>query len=345
MMRARRMAVALTSLAAVATGMTAFLRRQRHRRSDYRVYILEYHNVTKGRAEREGAISVTRFLRHLRYLKRRFSLESLSRAAELLSEPRALTEDRVVVTFDDGYAENYELAWPILRQERIPVTLFLTTGFLDGSELWFDFAGRSLEAAGGLGAALPDEVRQALVNALGRWPPGHPLDRCIEQLKYLPLETREQLLRRLRDARLPLAPAARPLSWQQVREMHADGVEIGGHTVAHPILSMLSAAQQEGEIVGSRNRIAEEIGATPTTFAFPNGSDRDFDPTTLEHLRAAGFMSACTTVRGSNAPGCDPLTLRRIGVGSDSNFVLATRLSGLFDQEARGWLRGRWTRR
>ena len=77
----------------------------------------------------------------------------------------------------------------------------------------------------------------------------------------------------------------------------------------------------------------------PTAFAVPNGAPRDFDATTLDLLREMGFKACCTTVRGSKRSGCDLLSLRRIGVGRDSTRVLSARLSGLFDDEARRWLR------
>ena len=99
---------------------------------------------------------------------------------------------------------------------------------------------------------------------------------------------------------------------------------------------MLSEVDQRREIVESRQRIERETGVQPTVFAAPNG---DFNEATLGILRAEGVQAACTTIRGINTPGTDPLLLRRIGVGSDSIPVLASRLAGLFDENVRRWLR------
>ena len=93
--------------------------------------------------------------------------------------------------------------------------------------------------------------------------------------------------------------------------------------------------EQEAELRRSADRIEEETGARPTLFAVPNGSRRDFDGHTVRLLGALGFEAACTTERGSNAPGCEVLTLRRIGLGADSLMVLSARLAGLFDEDVR----------
>jgi peptidoglycan/xylan/chitin deacetylase (PgdA/CDA1 family) len=120
-----------------------------------------------------------------------------------------------------------------------------------------------------------------------------------------------------------------------VRELHAAGIEIGSHTVDHPILAQLPRSRQRQEIEESRLRLREEIGASPSTFAFPNGTPADFSSETCELLAKAGFVAACTTIRGSNRPGCDRLRLRRIGIGSDPSYILAARLDFLSDLKAR----------
>ena len=250
-----------------------------------------------------------------------------------------LGEDLVVLTFDDGYAGTFDGAWPVLRDEAVPATVFVTTGFLDGEELWFDVVRRSLAVAASrrLDAALEADLRVAL----GAWPwRGDPED-AVEKCKYLPAPERERLVTALRAACAPLPPSARPLGWDEVRALQRGGIEIGCHTVGHPILALLPPAAQAAEIERARDRIAAETGARPTLFAYPNGTPRDFDDTTVATVRAAGFAAACTTVRGANVVGADPLRLRRLGVGAEPWPMLAARLAGLFDARVRGWVGGR----
>jgi peptidoglycan/xylan/chitin deacetylase (PgdA/CDA1 family) len=328
-----RRAAAWTAAAAFAVaGGAAWARRRRARRGDHRVFILEYHDVCAGH-EREGAVSAARFRRHLRFLGRRFRLASLGDAAARLAAGR-LDEDLAVVTLDDGYAGNYEHAWPALRAEGVPATVFVATGFVDGAELWFDVAERALDAAvrgGRAGAVADTELREAIA----RWSRPGRRGQVWGWLKGLPRARRDAVLAELRRTCPPERPPTRPLTWSQVRELAAGGVEIGCHTVSHPILSTLSPAEQEGEILGARDRIAAETGAPPVLFAYPNGALGDFTADTVRLVREAGFVAACTTVRASNRPGCDRLRLGRIGVGAEPSLVLAARLTGLFDDTVR----------
>jgi peptidoglycan/xylan/chitin deacetylase (PgdA/CDA1 family) len=353
---ARRAVLIGASLAAAASGVESALRRRRRQLGEPRVFVLFYHDVSApdvtaaagiptaalypDPAEPEGVISAGRLQRQLRYLKRRYRFASLSQAAARLARPGALREDLVVVTFDDGYAGNFEAALPVLREEGVPATVFVTTGFLDGGGLWFDRARRLLTAALAAGRGLPGRQRRVLEAAFGKWPGrARRLEWGVERLKRLGPEARRRLLDELAAAGLPLGPPARPLSWNQVRTMAAMGIEIGCHTVSHPLLSQLPPAAQAEEIVGARDRLRQELGEAPTAFAYPNGTADDFTPATCEVLRDAGFDVACTTLRGANRPGCDPLRLRRIGVGRDPGFVLGARLSGLFDDAVRNLLR------
>lgn len=332
----RQLAVRAVSLLATASGLTRLRRRQRHRRGDYRLFVLEYHDVADG-VEKEGTVSTERFRRHLRHLRQRFQIDTLASSIDRLESP-GLDRDLLAITFDDGYEDNYRAAWPALRAEELSATVYLTTGFLDGTELWVGFARRALDVAHRSAPEVSAGAAETLRRVLGSWPLKERADPMVRRLKYLPPIERDRVLEVLRSAEMDLAPAARPLSWEQAREMAAAGIELGAHTVTHPILSTLEPAVQEEEIRGSRRRIAEATGIEPVTFAYPNGSARDYDRHSMEITGRAGFRAACTTRRGSNRPGCRRLELKRIGIGSDPLFVLDARLAGLFDEEIRSRL-------
>jgi len=324
------------ALAATATGLIPGLRKRRMRQGKFHVSILEYHEISDGN-ESEGIISAERFRRHLERLQALCEVVPLSEAVACLGDSQTLNRDLLTVTFDDGCAGNYDNALPVLRDIGASGAIFVTTGFIDGKDLWFDFARQALSRVRETPTALGSESRDRLSRILGHWPPSPRLESDVRVLKYSSPSDREAALEILGEVS-PRPPAAlRPLSWDQIRELHASGVEIGCHTDSHPILSTLSRSEQESEICRSRQRIEEELGAAPDLFAFPNGSRRDYNLDTLEILRSEGFKAACTTIRGPNLPGCDPLQLKRIGVGADSCRLLEARLSGLFDD----WLRRR----
>lgn len=331
----RRVALHCGALLGMATGVTRTLKARRLRRRDYRLFILEYHDVSSNGSEFEGTISKARFFRHLKWLKRRFQIVTLGESTERLASDSGLERDLVVLTFDDGYEGNFTGAWPALKAEDAVATIFLTTGFLDGQELWFDLARRYLAAAKASPSSLSNQALETLIRLYGSWPQRRAPDNLAQRLKYLDPKDRTAVLDTLQGSPLSPAPRAQPLAWDQVRMMRDGGIEFGAHTITHPILSLLPRDKQESEILLSRRRIQQETGALPTTFAYPNGSIKDYTNETVHIVRQAGFQAACTTRKGSNRPGCDPFVLHRIGIGSDPTWVVEARLSGLFDEQVR----------
>lgn len=332
----RRAAVRSVSAALRFSGAGQLIHSRRRRRGDFRAFILEYHGVDPENREWEGTISQRRFRAHLQRLTRRFRLCTVSEAVDRLTEGE-LDRDLCVITFDDGYLNNVEGAWPVLQEFGVPATIYLTTGFLDGEPLWFDVARRALAAAQRPGAcdATAPSVAQELTRALGAWPPLGSVDATMRKLKALPGARRLEVVHRLRSAGLALGSPARAMTWDQARRLQANGVELGAHTVTHPILSRLDAEAQEREILGSVQRLTEELKQPPETFAMPNGSAADYDRHTLSILRRSGLKGACTTRRGSCAAASDPFELPRLGIGSDSPSVLDARLAGAFDADIR----------
>lgn len=313
----RRAARSVAARIAVATGVTGIARSARFG-STKRVVILAYHDVAP--RESEGRITPERFRRHIRYLKRSYTLCTLGGAVSALADPAGLERDLAVLTFDDGYGGNHTHAWPVLRAEEVPATIFVTTGFLDGEPLWFEVI-RDAVARGGA-----DVLRASLPG----WAPSDGAEAALERLKSVPAAERDRIVEALR----PLcdeAALARPLTWDQVRDMQAGGIEFGSHTVTHPILSSLPPDGQAEELRRSQERITEETGVRPRALAIPNGTVRDFDARTLALARDTGYDAVCTMVRGSNLAGADPIRLRRLGVGADDEALLGVRLSGLLD--------------
>jgi peptidoglycan/xylan/chitin deacetylase (PgdA/CDA1 family) len=320
---------------AAAVGLPQRLMRRRRRRRDYRVFILEYHGVTRAENPSEGLVTRGSFSRHLRHLATSYSIVTVAAAVRRLTSSEPLTEDLLVLTFDDGYADNAELAWPLIEGHGATATIFVTTGFLDGEPLWFDVALRGLRALKRSREETTSSLAEALRRSIPGWHRHLGAFETVGRLMYVDARERERLVGLLAEVANSQEGLSRPLSWEQARAISRAGGEIGAHTVSHPILSRLDPTAQEGEIRGSRDRVAKELGIEPSSFAYPNGTCLDFDATTREIVARVGFEAACTTVRGSNAPGCDPLRLRRLGVGEDSIAALDARLAGLFDERVR----------
>jgi peptidoglycan/xylan/chitin deacetylase (PgdA/CDA1 family) len=258
-----------------------------------------------------GEMDAPRFDRLAGLLARSFRVMTLAAAARHLAAatlpPRAL-----VITFDDGYADNAELALPILKRHGLVGSFFVSTGFLDGGRMWNDtvieaFRRSTIESIDlgfvGLGR-LPlttlDKRRAAIRQVLPK-------------VKYMGLAEREQTLGSLRAALRPTAlPDDLMMRSAQVRTLAEAGMEIGAHTVNHPILSAIPLPEAEAEIARGRSRLAELTGAPIEVLAYPNGvPGRDYGAEHVALVRRLGFVAAVSTAAGAARPGADLFQLPR----------------------------------
>jgi peptidoglycan/xylan/chitin deacetylase (PgdA/CDA1 family) len=286
-----------------------------------RVLLLSYHRaaVDFAHSARDTLpsmiVSAATLRRQLEQLGRRWEIVSLSEAARVLAEgPRGPGRAFVAVTFDDGYADNHAVALPVLAALRVPATVYVATGFT-GSEDRFPhdriFAAlRELVRRG-----VPPEraclagVLQPLLGAAAGRGPAETLDRLIATVPHdVLLEIAAALESRTGLSPLDLPAGSRPLSWEEVRELHASGLDVGGHSVRHAALPLLPLEEVRRELAGCRDAIAERLGKPPRHFAYPNGFH---SPAIRQAVREAGFETGSTTDDRENVRGGDPYALRR----------------------------------
>lgn len=260
-----------------------------------------------------GHFTRSQFERAVRRLIRRYEPISLDRCVELLSSGEGPGGDRVVLTFDDGYADNLRNACPVLRELKIPATFYVASGpVLDGKALWFDQAYAAFAAAScasinlpWLERKLPRPLRARL--ALAR--------KVVADLKRLPdSERRERLASLLDFLEYSGQPGARHrmMTPDEVRGIARDPLfAIGGHTCSHPILSTLPDSAARDEIQRCRDELCSVVGEAPRHFAYPNGKEEDILPQHALLVQSAGFSSASTTVEGLNLPGDGLYSLKR----------------------------------
>ncbi|MBV8857709.1 MAG: polysaccharide deacetylase family protein [Acidobacteria bacterium] len=291
-----------------------------------RVLILTYHRFS--RARDPLATPAEDFDAHLRYLKEHYTLVPLSRVAAHYAGREVLPERAACVTIDDGFADAYEIAFPLLKRHGVPAALFLITDFLDGRAwMWTDklrhvalatSAGRLSAEVGGRPFDLRLDGRDSRIGAAGRF---------NSELKRLAPRAREEAIERIAVAHgveLPRRPPAEfgPVTWAQAREMDAAGLEIGSHTVSHPILTTTDDDELRRELFESRARLQAELGRAVELFCYPNGS---FDERVRRETVGAGYACAVTTRPGLNERRADPFTLRRVSAELDlPHFVQST---------------------
>ena len=228
-----------------------------------------------------------------------------------------------LITFDDGYRDNYEHAFPVLKSHGVPGVFFVSTGFLDDGRMsWWDEIAwmvrsstcRELPA----GEWLPEPVtfdepeREAVIRTLLRRYKSLPGDQTAAYVEYLAELTG--------SGRCPRGAAdGMWMTWDMVRQMRAGGMVIGGHTVNHPVLGRLSAERQREEIVRCGGRILAELGEPMRYFSYPVGGPSAFDQHTRAGLDAAG-VEVAFSYYGSfgRFPAWDWYDVPRVAVESDT---------------------------
>lgn len=258
------------------------------------VLVLNYHRIGDGSAspyDRELWSATTEaFDAQVRFLKRHCDVISPGELDSALAQKRGR---QVLVTFDDGYLDNYELAFPVLKDQGVRATFFIATGFIDNPSIpWWDEIAWLLRSTPH--ARLP--LAPWFAKGLSIWHKRAAVIRkVLAKYKSLPADDAVALLAALRSAAGVAHPPDAPghwMDWSMIREMAGAGMTIGGHTVHHPVLSRLSAARQREEIETCGARILAETGCPMEYFAYPVGSPWAFDDNTLACLQATGVRRA-----------------------------------------------------
>jgi peptidoglycan/xylan/chitin deacetylase (PgdA/CDA1 family)/glycosyltransferase involved in cell wall biosynthesis len=292
------------------------------------IRILFYHRI----AEKDGMrdlrgrplLTSAEFEKHLKHLRRHYEVISLAEAAQYLQSGKPLPKNLVVITFDDGYRDNFTAALPLLKKHSAVATLFVVTSAVDGKPFWFDEVCRWFGQTTAATLRLTDlNEEMSLSNIEERT---KSRDRVLSYVKSVSGERLPNVLAGLQESlgiNGQSAPAERAtLTWDELRAMDSSGhFSIGAHTVTHPILTNLSADNVESEIRESAERIARELGHPVHLFAYPNG---DCNETSRRVVREQNLVACCARGGGYNVSGTDLAMLSRLGAEglSYSRFVL-----------------------
>jgi len=230
----------------------------------------------------------------LEYLEKNFNIISVNDLISWLDGEKDLPERAALITFDDGYQDNYIHAYPALSRRWLPAVIFLATGYIENNKpFYWDLLAYAMSKTrkdhlslrfGGTFQWETDEERDGNI---------HPL---VEALKYL---TDDQKLQAV-DEVISLLDVPIPnnlfdelfLTWDQVREMAKDGIEMGGHSVNHPILTRVPPKVAANEIVGCKKKIEEATGRHITSFAYPNGQQGDYNKKLMAFIKKTGYEVA-----------------------------------------------------
>lgn len=253
---------------------------------------------------------VAGFERQMRWLRDWFKVLPLGEAVDRLAAG-TLPARAACVTFDDGYADNEELAAPVLARLGLPATFFVSSGFLAGGCMWND---QVIEAVRRAPAGELDLARLGL----GRHPLAEPAQRAgvvgalLREVRRQPAAQRADTVAGIVAACGSPALPAPMMQPAQVRNLRRLGMEVGAHTVSHPILARVAPEVAAQEIGGSKEQLEAILGERLSLFAYPNGVPRlDYAAEHVDMVRRCGFKAAVATAWGSAARGADLFQLPR----------------------------------
>jgi len=278
-----------------------------------------YHSITRneiqGNINAGGKhVSAAQFERQVKYMSKKSCISPVHIEANMRKS--------ILITFDDGFENNYTTAYPLLKKYQIPFIIFISTGYINGNLIWTDELLK-------LSLTVKDFFKIAK-----EWFAYNNIEMDLSvtynslriRMKTISNQLRLKFLNEVRSEKQQLLSSEynelfTPLTWVQLREMVDSGLcEIGAHTENHPILSQLSYEEQYAEISESKNKLEETLDREITLFAYPNGGYSDFNDDTLTILEKLGFVYAFSTESGKNKRVDFPYKLRRYGVTQDLAF-------------------------
>lgn len=260
------------------------------------------------------------FRLHLRILKRHFEPVRLGEWLRRAHAGEPLPPRACAITFDDGWKDNYEYAYPILREAAIPATLFLCSDMLDGAGVfWPEKLAALLQFLADPGRVRERERQQWLTGLCPALAGGRldidAIDDAIVRAKqrYSDPDVSMMIDTAIADVNLPENAFRQPLlDWQQVHEMSRSGlVDIGSHTRHHIRLSdAIGEDVLHDQIVGSKRALEDRTNRRVDLFCYPNGDVTE----RAQALVKAHYRGACSTRRGWHDAGADPFSIRRVGM-------------------------------
>lgn len=277
-----------------------------------------------------GEMHAERFRKVLGWLRHWFQVLPLDEAVHRL-QSGTLPPRAAAITFDDGYADNQQVALPILEEAGLSACFFIATGFLDGGRMWNDTLIESIRGA----RSEPWDLRE-VDSVFADLPPlvldswearRHAVPQLVMRCKYLPMQERERVVEAVARSSGANLDQTLMMSSEQLRNLRSRGQQVGAHTVNHPILARLPSDVARVEIGAGKQALEALLDERIGLFAYPNGKPgEDYLPEHVQMVRDAGFDAAVTTSPGASGSNTDPCQIPRFTPWEQSRVRWGTRL-------------------
>lgn len=285
-----------------------------------KLLVITYHRVKPetGPNPLNTIISTETFVKQVDRLAGKIPVISLEDAVSQCRKGQIKRGIQAVLSFDDGYADNYEVAFPILKRKGLPAVFFLSTGYISkGSPLWdsevilriLDTKAERIDAGSYVSGKTGSESLTSFAF------------RVFDELKSKDFPTVEKTVSYLKEKRSPGYDSRGDhcMGWNQAAEMAEAGMEIGAHGVTHRSLSRIPLPEAIEEIRESKSAVEKNTGRPCLNFAFPFGSRKDYSDALIGEVKKAGFNTCLLNIHGYNHMRPDFFSLRRIIMDEDTD--------------------------
>ena len=270
-------------------------------------------------------IDAVAFESQLKIFSSNFNVLTVQDAGRLIKDGN-LPPRSICLTFDDGYKDNYTVALPLLTKYGLKGTFFIASGFLNGGVMWNDMITEIIRHTSKYSLELSDLGLEKYVMRSEK----EKLDTTrgiITNIKYFPMDRRISIIEQLKERLGTIDNIEMMMSENDVIKMHKSGMEIGGHTVNHPILSNLSSDETLIEIEDNKKNLEKLLGISLNTFAYPNGKPiRDYGLKDIKILKELGYVSAVSTAWGFCDSKTDTLQMPRVSFMKTNLLGLSARM-------------------
>lgn len=290
------------------------------------VTILAYHRVLDI-AEEDSfpfdielvSASVSAFTSQMQYVKQHFTPMSFASLLQCLDCGEPPPPGAVIITFDDGFADNYYNAFPVLKKFNIPATIFLSTGYIDSQEIfWYEKLSYAVMTASPCTLAIPQtEIIHIDGSAMSRRCAIKALMRRLQRVPdHERLAMLEDLFTQLSISHRNISDSrSGPMTWQQILEMSTNRIEFGSHGVSHPVFSMLDTTKLQFELTHSKQQIEAKLDKPVQVMAYPVGGEDAFNNKVRAAVKSAGYRLGVSYISGIEHPKhWDAYALRRLHV-------------------------------
>jgi peptidoglycan/xylan/chitin deacetylase (PgdA/CDA1 family) len=295
-------------------------------RANNKLLVLTYHRVLADYDPVIDEVDAVQFTRQMETLAEYFNVVSLENGLEQM-RAGTLPASSVCITFDDGYRDNYDVAFPILSALDLPAAFFIATGYLGDGMMWNDVVRQAIKNTSlkeldlqefSLGKELIDTEQKKF----------QLIEKLLGHIKYNKVDRRIELVNRLREIAQTDIEERLMMTEREVKELSSAGMEIGGHTVNHPILTCADEDEVRHEIVQGKMFLEELLDKKLKFFAYPNGqAGKDYNEQHMRLVEEAGFNAALTTNNGVIDKDSSMFNLPRISIDHTTKFKFGVSLA------------------